>query len=165
MQRRAPPAGDSIGAVPHLPPVSRTALRVLALLLCGLGACARGAAERGDILLISVDTLRTDHMSAYGYPLATTPQLSGFFREGAIFENAYATSSYTTASMVSVLSGLLPQHHGVRLFDQLLPEDVALISWEGCTAAVVPGWDLVDGLAARVRGVGPGVAAIVGQGR
>ncbi len=101
---------------------------MLALLLCGLGACARGAAERGDILLISVDTLRTDHMSAYGYPLATTPQLSGFFREGAIFENAYATSSYTTASMVSVLSGLLPQHHGVRLFDQLLPEDVALIT-------------------------------------
>jgi arylsulfatase A-like enzyme len=70
---------------------------VLALLLCGLGACARGAAERGDILLISVDTLRTDHMSAYGYPLATTPQLSGFFREGAIFENGTTACGYSTS--------------------------------------------------------------------
>jgi arylsulfatase len=114
--------------VPRTPPVSTSALRGLALLLCGLGACACGAPERGDILLISVDTLRTDHMSTYGYPLDTTPQLSSFFREGAIFENAYATSSYTTASMVSILTGLLPQHHGVRLFDQLLPEGVALVT-------------------------------------
>jgi arylsulfatase len=117
-----------MGPMPRIPPVSSSALCALGLLLCELGACARGAAERGDILLISVDTLRTDHMSAYGYPLVTTPQLSRFFREGAIFENAYATSSYTTASMVSVLSGLLPQDHGVRLFDQLLPEGVALIT-------------------------------------
>ncbi len=101
------------------------ALAALALLLCGASACSR---EPGDILLVSVDTLRTDHVGAYGYPLATTPQIDRFFRDGAIFENAYATTSFTTASMVSVLSGLLPQDHGVRLFDQRLPDEVVLIT-------------------------------------
>ena len=43
-------------------------------------------------------------------------------------EETYATSSYTTASMVSVLSGLLPQEHRVRQFDQLVPEEVRLIT-------------------------------------
>ncbi|MCH8149825.1 MAG: hypothetical protein IH987_17880, partial [Planctomycetes bacterium] len=51
-----------------------------------------------------------------------------WFAKGRIFERSYATSSYTTASMVSVLSGELPQEHGLRLFDQLLPEDAVLIT-------------------------------------
>jgi arylsulfatase len=101
----------------------RTACCAWVLWLCA--GC--GGPPRGDIVLISVDTLRADHLSAYGYAGATTPQIDAFFSAGVRFENAYATSSYTTASMVSVLSGQLPQHHGVRLFDQLLPERVVLI--------------------------------------
>jgi arylsulfatase len=103
----------------------------LAALLALLG-CARGeppaAAPDGDILLITIDTLRADHLSLYGYERPTSPQLERHFSDAAIFERAYSTSAYTSASTASLLSGLLPQEHRVRLFDQLFPEDVALVT-------------------------------------
>lgn len=99
-----------------------------ALTLTLFWACRAHSDRPGDILLISVDTLRADHLDLYGYARQTTPELRRWFAEGRIFERSYATSSYTTASMVSVLSGQLPQEHGLRLFDQLLPEDAVLIT-------------------------------------
>lgn len=93
-----------------------------------LGSCTSREVRPGDILLISVDTLRPDHMGAEEYARRTTPELERLFRDGASFERAYATSSFTTASMVSVLSGTLPQQHGVRTFDQLLPDDTTLVT-------------------------------------
>ncbi len=104
------------------------ALAVSCLLLCWLCGCARGPSPLGDIILITVDTLRADHMDIYGYGRQTTPELNQFFKDGMVFERSYATSSFTTASIVSVLSGLLPQDHGVRLFDQLLPEGCELVT-------------------------------------
>jgi arylsulfatase len=67
-------------------------------------------------------------MDIYGYERRTTPELKRFFARGMVFERGYATSSFTTASMISVLSGLLPQEHGVRLFDQLLSDECTLIT-------------------------------------
>ena len=103
----------------------RRAARLLAvaLLVCG-------CAERrpGDIVLITIDTLRADHLGIYGYERPTSPQLERLFHEGAVFERAYATSAYTSASTASLLTGALPQEHGVRLFDQIFPETVPLAS-------------------------------------
>lgn len=82
----------------------------------------------GDILLVTIDTLRADHLSLYGYRRNTSPNLERLFAEGAVFERAYAASAYTSASTASLLSGRLPQDHGVRLFDQLFPRDVALVT-------------------------------------
>jgi len=70
-----------------------------------------------NIVLISVDTLRSDHMGIYGYDRNTTPEIDSFFEGGTVYENAYATTSRTPPSVVSFLSGLLPQHHDVRLFN------------------------------------------------
>ncbi len=103
-------------------------LAVSCLLLCWLSGCARGPSPLGDIILITVDTLRADHMGIYGYSRQTTPKLNRFFKDGVVFERSYATSSYTPASIVSILSGLLPQDHRVRLFDQLLPEGCELVT-------------------------------------
>jgi arylsulfatase len=81
-----------------------------------------------DIILITVDTLRPDHMSLYGYERPTTPHLDKFFRDGAIYTRAYATESNTPSAVASILSGLLPQEHGVRLFYQLLDDDIEILS-------------------------------------
>jgi arylsulfatase len=94
---------------------------------CILG-CTGHPDRPGDILLISVDTLRADHMDVYGYERRTTPELKQLFTRGMVFERGYSTSSFTTASMISVLSGLLPQEHGVRIFDQILSDECTLIT-------------------------------------
>ena len=96
--------------------------------LLSLPACKPDAPTPQRILLVTVDTLRPDHMGIYGYSRRTTPELDRFFSEGVVFERAYATSSFTSASMISVLSGLLPQQHRVRLFDQPVGEDIELVT-------------------------------------
>ena len=74
------------------------------------------------MLLVTIDTLRADHVGLYGYARPTTPRIDAWFREGRVFERAYSTEANTSPSIASVLTGLLPQEHGVRLLHQLLPE-------------------------------------------
>jgi len=90
-------------------------------------ACGGSPGGAGDILLITVDTLRPDHLGLYGYERNTSPEIDRWFADAAIFERAYTTNAHTPPSVVSILSGQLPQEHGVRLFYQLLPEGVLLI--------------------------------------
>ena len=80
-----------------------------------------------SVLLITVDTLRADHLGLYGYRRDTSPQIDRFFANATIYERAYTTHSATSASVASLLSGLLPQEHRVRLYYQLLPAEVAII--------------------------------------
>lgn len=70
------------------------------------------------ILLISVDTLRADHMSLYGYARATTPRIDAFAESCMVFDRAYSTAPLTPPSIVSMLTGLYPYHHRVRMFWQ-----------------------------------------------
>jgi len=121
-------AAMTLAGAPGVParPVLALGLILISMLVRMIGC--HDPSRPPDIVLISVDTLRPDHMSLYGYPYATTPELDRFFADAAVFERAYATSSFTTASMVSALTGLLPQEHGVRLFDQLIPESTTLVS-------------------------------------
>jgi len=93
-----------------------------------LTACAADSGEPpGDVLLITIDTLRVDHLGIYGYERDTSPSIDRWFADGAVFERAYSTEAATSPSVVSMLSGRLPQEHGVRLFFQLLPEEVPLV--------------------------------------
>ena len=66
------------------------------------------------ILLISIDTLRPDHTSAYGYGRPTTPVLDSLAREGALFAHAVSTSNWTLPAHMSLLTGLYPSGHGVE---------------------------------------------------
>jgi arylsulfatase A-like enzyme len=88
---------------------------VSAVRLCGLAlwiglavACA-GPAERPHVLLVLVDTLRADHVGAYGYPRDTTPNLDAFAREGVLFENARSQAPCTFPSVNSLLTSLHPE--------------------------------------------------------
>lgn len=85
------------------------------------------AAGTRDIILITIDTLRRDHMSIYGYERPTTPNLDRFFADQAVFTRAYANSTSTPQSVASILSGLLPQEHRIRVFYQLLDASVPVL--------------------------------------
>jgi arylsulfatase A-like enzyme len=58
-----------------------------------------------DVLLLTVDALRADHLSSYGYARATTPNIDGLAREGALFEHAYCPTPHTSYSVTSMLTG------------------------------------------------------------
>jgi len=100
--------------------------RYIALALFMLCACS--PQPTGDILLITVDTLRPDHLGLYGYERATSPNVDRHFSDAAIFERAYATSANTSPSVISILTGQLPNDHGVRKFYQLLSDDLQLVT-------------------------------------
>jgi arylsulfatase A-like enzyme len=65
-----------------------------------------------NIVLITLDTVRADHLSVYGYPRPTTPNLGKWARRGLVFENAIAPSSWTLPNHASIFTGLLPHQHG-----------------------------------------------------
>jgi arylsulfatase A-like enzyme len=65
------------------------------------------------VVLVTLDTLRADHVSAYGYPRRTTPFLERLAREGVVFENALAAVSQTAPSHATMLTGLVPAVHGL----------------------------------------------------
>ena len=68
---------------------------------------------RPDIVLITVDTLRQDHLPLYSYDKDTSPFLTTIAHDGVVFENAYATSSWTAPATASIFTGLYPFQHGV----------------------------------------------------
>jgi arylsulfatase A-like enzyme len=81
------------------------------LLACG----ARPLEGTPDIVLVTIDTLRVDHVSAYGYARETTPFLDSLAAGGVRFSNAYSTASWTAPAVTSLLTGLHPVSHGITL--------------------------------------------------
>ncbi len=68
----------------------------------------------GPIILISVDTLRADHLPAYGYRNVMTPAIDSLAHDGIVFERAYGHAVQTLPAHVALLSGRLPFDTGVR---------------------------------------------------
>lgn len=58
-----------------------------------------------DVILLTVDALRADHVSAYGYRRATTPNIDALAREGALFDSAYCPTPHTSYSISSMMTG------------------------------------------------------------
>lgn len=67
---------------------------------------------RPNILLLVIDTLRADHLSAYGYPRPTSPNLDTLAKRGILFENHFSTSSWSTSAVAGIFTGLYPAQHG-----------------------------------------------------
>jgi arylsulfatase A-like enzyme len=86
---------------------------IVVWLLVGAG-CRAGTRFPGcNIVLISIDTLRADHVGVYGYPRDTTPNIDRFARECVVFDEAAANAPKTLPSHASIFTSLLPSHHGV----------------------------------------------------
>ncbi len=90
--------------------------RVALLLASALAfaGCRRARRPAGaNVVLISIDTLRADHLSCYGYGRRTTPNIDRLAHEGTLVTQAYASSSWTVPSHMTMLTGLPPSRHGV----------------------------------------------------
>lgn len=83
-----------------------------ALLALGPAGCSRDV-RRPNVLLVTIDTLRADHCSGYGYRLPTTPRLDRLGREGTRFAAAYAPMATTAPSHATLLTSLYPLAHRV----------------------------------------------------
>ena len=77
-----------------------------------------------NIIIILFDALSASHMSLYGYPRETTPQVSRFAERATVYHNHYAAGNYTTPGTASMLTGMYPWKH--RAFNQggLIKEDL-----------------------------------------
>lgn len=101
------------------------ALRVALLLLLAAGCSERPAAPQGEpqrgapppIVLVSLDTLRADALTPYGYALPTSPVLERFAREAVRFADAHANATATLPSHLSLLSSLYPAQLGITRAD------------------------------------------------
>jgi arylsulfatase A-like enzyme len=91
------------------------------------GDAGMGAAPR-IILLISLDTLRADHLSLYGYERSTSPVLDLLAAEGVVFEDASATAPWTLPSHASILTGLTPFNHRVWTPAARLPDHIPTLA-------------------------------------
>lgn len=86
---------------------------VLGLLSClVLAGCERPDPRGANIVFVGIDTLRADHLGAYGYPRPTSPRFDEFARDAIRFETAVSQSSWTTPAFASIFTGLVPSAHG-----------------------------------------------------
>ena len=86
----------------------------LAFLCClfGIVCVSRRDTSSGNLLLISIDTLRPDHLRCYGYDRETSPTVDALATDGVLFRTAIAQAPSTLPSHASILTGLIPSHHG-----------------------------------------------------
>lgn len=92
-------------------------------------ACALNArCPDCNVILLSVDSLRADHVGAYGYARDTTPYFDELAKTGALFENYFSSSFLTPVSEMSVHTGMYPSAHMVTNFDTVLPEEITTIA-------------------------------------
>jgi len=87
-------------------------LLLVALIVSGCSHHARARAEH--ILIVTLDTTRSDYLPAYGSSRVTTPNLDRLARDGVVFEQATTVAPLTLTAHCSLFTGLRPPHHGVR---------------------------------------------------
>lgn len=113
-------------------------------------------AGRTDVLLVSIDTLRADHLGCYGNGRAKTPTIDALAAESVLFEDATSQANTTGPSHTTMLTGLYPAEHGalsngVRVSNRV-PTLADALARTHSTAAFVSGFTLADelcGLAPR----------------
>lgn len=112
------------------------------------GRRSEATPQRPNIILISIDTLRPDHLGCYGYPRNTSPAIDAFRREAVLFRTTIASAPATLLSHSSIFTSLAPQHHGashtsaVPLGDNFLTVTEVLRTAGYRTAAVTGGGQL-----------------------
>ena len=118
-----------------------------------------GHTLRPNVVLITIDTLRADRLSAYGYPRRTSPNIDRLATQGVLFQNAYSPIPLTGPAHVSLMTSLYPQQHGavingVRMSARPRPLTLAQILRRlgYRTGAFVSAWPLKKKLTGLGRG-------------
>ena len=111
--------------------------------------------KRPNVLLISIDTLRADHVSCYGYERETTPNIDRLAAAGTRFSRAYGTAVWTPPAHGSMLTGLYPSQHGVvdeNRLDDSIPTVAEMLSADGYATVGIVNNSQVGELTALHRG-------------
>lgn len=138
------------------PPVG-VAVPVLALLValvlesCGDSGSAEprsGADARPNVILISIDTLRADHLQCYGHDKPTSPFIDTLAERGVRFAHVFAQASWTLPSHMSLLTSRYPASHGVETQGKSLPASITTLaqvfSRNGYSTAAFVSWIYVS---------------------
>ncbi|MGZ7081148.1 MAG: sulfatase-like hydrolase/transferase, partial [Thermoanaerobaculia bacterium] len=97
------------------PPRRRRFLALFAIaLLAGCHGSAVKPSNKTPVILISIDTLRSDHLPAYGYAGVQTPNIDGLRKDSILYRRAYSHTPLTLPSHATILTGVLPADHGLR---------------------------------------------------
>ena len=76
--------------------------------------CGGETPRRLNVLLLTIDTLRADHLSCYGYARPTSPEIDRLAAQGVLFRNPIVQRGGTWPSLTSILTSMYPHSHGVR---------------------------------------------------
>ena len=87
--------------------------------VASLTGCQR---EPTPVVLLTIDTLRPDHLSTYGYGRETDPGISSVAADSVVFTRAFTTVPKTSPAFASMFTGLYPHRHGLRMLGQELAE-------------------------------------------
>lgn len=141
-------------------PLGGPRLRLVLAGLVALLAASCGEPEpRRNVILISIDTLRADHLGAYGYPHEVSPHLDAFAREALVFDQAVAPAPWTLPSHAAMLTGRHPREIGFLDDDAMVPAEVPMLA-ESFAAAGYRTAAFVDssesGYVGAARGFGRG---------
>lgn len=116
------------------------------------------------VILVTLDTLRADHVSGYGYARETTPFLDSMIERGVAFERAVASVSHTAPSHATMLTGLAPAEHGVIWNGLSLPPEAndaaSMFDASGFETAAFVNTRFLAGVAIQFKKIG----VQVGQG-
>ena len=92
---------------------SRAVIVALSFILSSCGS-PENPPDIQRIVLVTIDTLRTDHLSLYGYPRETSPFIDSLGKSGVVFDRAYTSMPTTVPSHASLFTSLYPLQHGIR---------------------------------------------------
>jgi arylsulfatase A-like enzyme len=91
-------------------------------------AVAAPASPGANVLLYLVDTLRADRLGCYGHPAGLSPAIDRLARDGVVFEDVVAQSSWTRPATASILTGEYPMRHGAISLDNAIASDVTTLA-------------------------------------
>lgn len=117
-----------------LPVMHRALTMVWLICVCACSPSDPQASAHGDppmfrrIVLISIDTLRADHLGAYGYPRPVSPFIDSLASRGVVFERAHASMATTTPSHATMFTGLHPIQHGVLRNGRRVSDDARTLA-------------------------------------
>lgn len=103
---------------------------IAALAILVVCACDRsdGSEPRPNLLLIAVDTLRADHLGAYGYKRQTSPHIDRFFESAVTFDDAHSSSSWTLPAFASLMTSYYSSTHGCWQFSSRLDDSFVTLA-------------------------------------
>jgi arylsulfatase A-like enzyme len=97
-------------------------------LLSVVGCAPEPAAPPSLVVLVTIDTLRADHLGSYGYPRGVSPFLDGLAEDSLVFEHALSASSHTAPSHAALFTSLYPAQHRLLRNGELLADGLITLA-------------------------------------